>query len=189
MFSKKPNIKKLSDEEIVSLIVKSKKTDAFEELYTRYDNKVYAKCLSLSKDSDRAKDLTHDIFLKAFINLSKFKGESKFSTWLYSITFNFCMDHLRKNKTAREVDEIEEVDEHEDEKNENDLMQLKVEHLEETLDAISLDDKSILLMKYQDDHSIKEIMVILDLSESAVKMKIKRAKAKAVKVYKERFNF
>ncbi|MBL4592223.1 MAG: RNA polymerase sigma factor [Flavobacteriales bacterium] len=175
----------LSDDEIIDLIINQKQTDYFQHLYLRYSPVVYNKCIALANDKDIAKDLTHDIFLKVFLNLSKFKSKSKFSTWLYSITYNFCIDFLKKEqKQIEKVEEIIDITDEEDEDYEKQLLEIKVDKLQQVLDSISIEDKSILLMKYQDDYSIKEIQNILGLSESAVKMRIKRAKAKAVDTYK-----
>jgi DNA-directed RNA polymerase specialized sigma24 family protein len=91
LFSRKRK-EKLSNEELVKIIVASNSHDEFGILYDRYSEKVYHKYISFVKDLALAQDLTHDIFLKTFINLSKFNHKSKFSTWLYSITYNVCID-------------------------------------------------------------------------------------------------
>jgi len=70
----------------------------------------------------------------------------------------------------------------------NELLEMEVSRLKVVLEKVPIGDKAILLMKYQDDMPIKEIAATLDKSESAVKMKIKRAKHKAQKVYKEIFS-
>tara|TARA_B100000809_G_C15125228_1_gene525963 strand:- start:2251 stop:2817 length:567 start_codon:yes stop_codon:yes gene_type:complete len=185
LFKKPSKIEDLSDNEIIDLIISQKKTDYFQHLYLRYSPLVYNKCISLANDKDTAKDLTHDIFLKVFLNLSNFKGDSKFSTWLYSITYNFCIDFLNKErKQSERTDEIYDITDEEDEVYEKQLLEIKVDKLQQVLDSISIENKSILLMKYQDDCSIKEIQDILNVSESAVKMRIKRAKAKAIDAYK-----
>ena len=81
----------------MKIIVEKKRHDDFGILYDRYAEKVYHNCISFVKDVDLAQDLAHDVFLKTFLNLAKFEGKSKFSTWLYSLTYNFCIDYLRKN--------------------------------------------------------------------------------------------
>jgi len=188
LFRRKLKIEDLSDDEIIDLIINQKRTDYFHHLYLRYSFVVYNKCISLANDKNIAKDLTHDIFLKVFLNLSKFKGESKFSTWLYRITYNFCIDFLKREKKQTEkigeIEEIIDITNEEDEIYEKQLLEIKVDKLQQVLNSISIENKSILLMKYQDDCSIKEIQDILGLSESAVKMRIKRAKAKAIEAHK-----
>jgi len=169
--------------------VEKKRHDDFGILYDRYAEKVYHKCISFVKDIDLAQDLAHDVFLKTFLNLAKFHGKSKFSTWLYSLTYNFCIDYLRKNnKTMVNSDEVlVNIPDDDDEKNERELLSIASERLQDVLELIPADDKMILLMKYQDDLSVKEIQGALELSESAVKMRVKRAKAKAVEVYKLKY--
>ena len=74
------NINKLPDEDLVKAIVKTNNTLLFEILYDRYATLVYNKCFGFAKDSDEAKDLTQDVFLKLFVKLASFKEKSKFST-------------------------------------------------------------------------------------------------------------
>ena len=140
------------------------------------------------KSEARAQDAAQEIFVKVLLNLSKFSGKSKFSTWLYSITYNYCIDTIRKSKkdVGVLVDDINTYgDQVEDEIEDSELMETNVHRLKEILNAIPAGDKAILLMKYQDGFSIKEICSILEKSESAVKMKIKRAKEKFIKTYKK----
>ena len=88
----------LDDSELISKIIAKNDTHLFAILYDRYAEKVYGKCLSFSKSAEEAQDLTHDIFIKLFLKLRTFKGESKFSTWLYSFTYNFCLNYIQKSK-------------------------------------------------------------------------------------------
>ena len=182
--------KSISDEEAIELYLETQNTSYFNILYDRYSKKVFGKCYSLLKSEAKAEDAAQEIFVKVLLNLSKFSGKSKFSTWLYSITYNFCIDAIRKNKknVGVLVDDIgrygEEV---EDDIDDSEIMETNVMRLKEVLNIIPAGDKAILLMKYQDEFSIKEICNIIDKSESAVKMKIKRAKAKAQKLKHELF--
>lgn len=184
---------KLSDEELVKSIVSSNDTLLFEILYDRYSKMVYNKCRGFSKSDDEAEDLTQDIFLKLFVKLSTFKGKSKFSTWLYAFTYNHCVNYVNRN-TAKKIEKqsvdatyIEDSGYRIDD-SDNDINQLKVEKLKEALELISPEEKMILLLKYQDYLSIKELTNILDIGESAVKMRIKRAKEKLINVYNENEN-
>ena len=181
---------KLSDEELVKTIVSSNDTLLFEILYDRYAKMVYNKCIGFSKRDDEAEDLTQDIFLKLFVKLSTFKGKSKFSTWLYAFTYNHCVNYVNRN-TAKKI-EKQSVDAtniedsgYSIEDSDNDINQLKVEKLKEALELISPEEKMILLLKYQDYLTIKEIESVLGIGQSAVKMRIKRAKDKLTSVYTE----
>ena len=178
----------MTDEEAIELYLATQNANYFNILYDRYSTKVFGKCFSLLKSESRAQDAAQEIFVKVLLNLSKFSGKSKFSTWLYSITYNFCIDMIRKNKKniGVLVDDINAFgDEVVDEIDDSEILETNVIRLKEVLNKIPAGDKAILLMKYQDEFSIKDICGILDKSESAVKMKIKRAKEKFVKTYKE----
>ena len=127
--------------------------------------------------------------MKIFVNLSRFGEKSKFSTWVYSITYNYCIDHIRRNKKHKNIfsDEMEKAPDLAEEVPDEALLQMEVKKLKVVLEELPVGDKAVLLMKYQDEMSIKEIAEALDKSESAVKMKIKRAKAKAQKTRKDLF--
>lgn len=180
--------KSMTDEEAIELYLETQNSNYFNILYDRYSPKVFGKCFSLLKSEAKAQDAAQEIFVKVLLNLSKFSGKSKFSTWLYSITYNFCIDMIRKNKKSIGVlvDDINAFgDEVIDEIEDSEIMETNVIRLKVVLNKIPAGDKAILLMKYQDEFSIKDICGILNKSESAVKMKIKRAKEKFVKTYKE----
>lgn len=179
----------LSDEELVERVIKTQDTADYGVIYDRYSQKVFQKCISFVKDADVAKDLAHDIFIKCYVNLSKFNFESKFSTWLYRLTYNFCIDYLRKHNriiTSGE-EELVNISDDDSDLQEKQLLSLKAERLKEVLETIPTSDKAVLLMKFQDGLSLKEMMPILDCGESAVKMRIKRAKAKALETYRNLF--
>ena len=186
------NISKQSDEDLVEAIVKTNNTLLFETLYDRYAGLVYNKCFGFAKDGDEAKDLTQDVFLKLFVKLASFKGKSKFSTWLYAFTYNHCVNYVTRNtakkfeKQSVDYKDIENLSE--EEEDDNSFLSMKVDKLKLALELISPEEKMILLLKYQDFLTIKEIGSALDIGESAVKMRIKRAKDKLVIVYNEKQN-
>lgn len=178
---------KLSDIEAIQEYLRTKQPLYFNILYKKYSTKVYSKCLSLLRDEGLAKDATQDIFIKIFLNLAKFGAQSKFSTWVYSITYNYCIDIIRKKKKMRNIfsDEMENPPDIIEEVPDAELLAIEVSRLKVILDKIPVGDKMVLLMKYQDEMQIKEVAGVLGKTESAIKMKIKRAKHKAQLVYKE----
>ena len=184
------NAIKLSDEELVYKIVETNNTHLFSVLYDRYSSVVYNKCYGFSKSKEEAEDLTHDVFIRLFVKLRTFKGKSKFSTWLYSFTYNFCVNYVQRDKHKKNenktvvTDQIKE-EEVFDEIDDATLFELKAEKLAKAMSLIDPNDKMILMMKYQDDLSIKEISKGLEIGESAVKMRLKRAKEKVVNMYNE----
>lgn len=75
-----------------------KQTNRFTRLYSTYYQYVFSLCIKYTKNDAIAKDLTHDTFLKVHHHLGKFKRQSKYSTWIYRIAVNCCLDHLRNTK-------------------------------------------------------------------------------------------
>nr|WP_286465867.1 RNA polymerase sigma factor [Myroides sp. DF42-4-2] len=178
----------MTDEELVQFIIHNGNTSLFGIIYDRYGQKVYQKCLGFAESRDAAEDLTQDVFVKLYLNLKSFRGEAKFSTWLYSFTYNHCVNYS-KSILKRQRDNIELQEEAmyvstvDEEVSDEEIFSLTVEKLQEALGLIDPEDKIVLLMKYQDDKSIREIALLLELGESAVKMRLHRAKKKIVELY------
>jgi RNA polymerase sigma factor (sigma-70 family) len=178
--------RELSDSEIVREYLRTQNSSYFSMLYRKYSGKVYGKCISILKQEDEARDAVQDIFVKIMLNLGNFGEKSQFSTWIYSITYNFCIDVIRKKKKDKTLfsEDIERApDVAADEVPDQYLLEMDMKYLKQVLEELPTGDKMILLMKYQDDMSIKEIADILDKTESAIKMKIKRAKHKAQEIF------
>lgn len=174
--------KKLSDEELILEITQNGHSDLFGKLYDRYSKKVYRKCMGFAKDHDIAQDMVQDVFMKVFDQLPKFQGKSRFSTWLYTITYNFCVEYYRKNSKHSFTDINNQPDEIDETEEERALLTTRSNKLNKALHKISADDREILVMKYRDQVPIREIMDALDISESAVKMRLARARQRAKEV-------
>ncbi|TAI46782.1 RNA polymerase sigma factor [Flagellimonas allohymeniacidonis] len=178
----------LSDEQLVAQIVANNNPMLFGKLYDRYAKMVYNKCYGFAKSDDEAEDLTQDVFLQLFIKLKMFKGKSKFSTWLYSFTYNFCVNYVNRNKQRKMSDKSVPMENTEyklsEEVPDESLFEMKAKKLKKALDLITAEDKSILLLKYQDGASIKDLETLLEIGESAVKMRLKRAKERLMETYK-----
>ena len=176
----------LTDNELVQEIVKSNDSQLFAVLYDRHVAMVYNKCYGFASSKEEAQDLTHDVFIKLFIKLRTFKGTAKFSTWLYSFTYNFCVNYVTRNNYKKNEKNFEgEIpDSDEDDSDDASIFSMKSDMLKKALELIEPSEKMILLMKYQDDFSIKEISESLEIGESAVKMRLKRSKEKLISVYK-----
>jgi RNA polymerase sigma factor (sigma-70 family) len=176
----------MSDADIIKEYLRTQNATYFSILYRKYAGKVYGKCLSILRNEDEAKDAVQDIFVKIMLNLGNFGEKSQFSTWIYSITYNFCIDLIRKRKKEKTLfsDDIERVPDVAEEDVPDEFMrEMDIKYLKQVLEELSTGDRIILLMKYQDELSIKEIADTIDKTESAVKMKIKRAKHKAQELY------
>ena len=73
---------------------------AFEQLVSRYQNKIMAYVARMLNDHEEAEDVTQEVFIKAYRSLDSFRGASSFSTWLYRIATNLCIDRVRKRKRS-----------------------------------------------------------------------------------------
>lgn len=186
--SKEP-FEKVDDDILVYKIVETRNQHLFGILYDRYSDIIYNKCLSFVEDTEEAQDMTHDIFVKLFVKLNTYKANAKFSTWLYSFTYNFCVNHiqrkLKENRNSYSVSDELLENYKDDIIDDKEIFELKIEKLNQSLKLLEVEDKSILLMKYQDDFSIKEIADTLEIGESATKMRLNRAKNRLIKVYNE----
>ena len=181
-----------SDEELLRFITETGDASYFEMLYDRYAPFIYNKCFWFVNDEEEAKDLTQEIFIKIYLNLPKFKGNSKLSTWIYAITVHTSIKFVNKNKNKAIVlsEEIlhnyftENIDYNEI--SDAELLDINYEILQKIMNVLPIEDRMVLLMKYQYNLSINKIVQILNIKESAVKMRLSRAKKK-VKEIREKF--
>ena len=178
---------KLTDEALVKLIITSHDPLLFKVLYDRYVFTVFNKCLSFSKNNQEAEDICQDIFIKLLIKIKSFKGDSRFSTWMYSFTYNHCVNYYHRNKFKKYEKNILNIEQMYDEvpmqASHDDLELLRLKKLKTAMGLIPNEDKEILILKYQDFKSIKDLMELHNAGESAIKMRLKRAKEKLLGVY------
>lgn len=178
----------LTDQELIDKIIRDGENEAFEILHYRYFPKVRDKCNSFLKSKLLSEEFANDILSKVYEKLNGFKGQSTFSSWLYSITYNAVIDYLRRKKQLHYPNWNQEnllpeiIDE-----SDTDLQEISYENLLLVFEKIHPEEKALLLMKYQDSLSLKEIASSLAISEDAVKMRLKRARARAVYLYFQMF--
>lgn len=177
---------KQTDEDIVSKIIDPKTTnrrELQEVIYERYASKIYGKCLIILKEPELAKDLSHDTFIRLFTKISTFRGESPFGAWVSRVTYNSCLLYLRKKKLAtHDVLEDDFLDLGEDEKNQKIVLEARFEELESAIKTLKEVQRAILMMKYFDGYAVKDIASQLEMSESAVKMQLKRSRERIGKL-------
>ncbi|NIJ51064.1 RNA polymerase sigma factor [Dyadobacter arcticus] len=181
-----------SDEELARLFIESKDNRYFEQLYERYAFKVHQKCLFLTRDASKAEDVTHDVFLKLIFKMNTFKKDAKFSTWLFSITYNHCMDLMRTSKrrivTVHEAD-VDLIDDDFDIHKIFDLEEVDTTSLKVALKHLNLEEKAMIYLKYLDNRTIRDIADIFNVTESAMKMRLMRSREKLRKRYLETILF
>ena len=154
---------------------------AFEELVHAYKNKIYTLCYRLSGDAADAEDLLQDILLRLYLSIGSFDGRSAFSTWLYRVVYNHCLNALTRKKRSAGRDE-EMLTEPPDPRS---LPPQKDGRAQAALEQLSDEDRSLLVMKYSMELEIKEIAQVFHLSTSAVKMRLLRARELFKNTYRE----
>ncbi|MDO6813319.1 RNA polymerase sigma factor [Tenacibaculum soleae] len=164
-------------------------TNAFAFLVDKYKTMIFTLALKMVKSREEAEEISQDTFIKAFKNLSKFKGESKFSTWLYKIGYRTALDSLKKHKEKYSTDTIDEITFNKIKSTENILEGIERKERAEIINNCILrlpeDERTILWMFYFDELSLKEIIAITNFSEANVKVKLHRARKRLLSVIKQ----
>jgi RNA polymerase sigma-70 factor, ECF subfamily len=166
--------------------IKNGDQNAFAEIVELYKDKVFQLCFRMLGNRHEAEDIAQEAFLRAFVNIHSYDTKRKFSTWLYRIATNLSIDRIRKKKPDyyldAEVAGAEGLTMYSQVAAEVTLPEDEVESLElqETIqnEIIKLPDKyrSVIVLKYIDELSLKEISEILDLPVGTVKTRIHRGR-------------
>ena len=178
------NLEKSSDADLIVLIL-SDDSNALGELYSRYYQKVFQKCLTMIKDHDQAFDLAEESLMKAFDNLKGFRGGSSFSTWLYTITHRHCLEALRKQsrKNVQSSSNLEENDEPVSDFFETADLEEREATMFALINALPAEERNLLLLKYTQGETIESLQKSLEISSSAIKMRLMRTKEKLNQLY------
>lgn len=161
-------------------------TDSFESLYNQYVGKVYQKCLSFTKDPDTAQDFTQDIFIKVFDKLDTFSNRSSFSTWLYSVSHNHCLDQIKISKRFSTEALSDSISASMAEQDPTPSVEYRLQALEGVMKNLPAQEVAFLRLKYEQGLSIREIAQQHAITESTVKMRLKRTRDKLNALYHNR---
>lgn len=156
---------------------------AFDELVTRYHKRVSSLVYRYVEDRDLTLDLVQDIFLKIYTNIKKFKGESSFSTWLFRIAVNDCIDHKRRLKVRKETsyDQFAEqgfevLDERAQSMVEDRIVQrAERRQIRALIAQLAPDQKMVLVMRIYEDMTFEDIARVLGEPLSTVKSRLYKA--------------
>lgn len=157
-------------------------TQAFTFLVDAYKDYVFTIAYNIVKSKEDAEDIAQEAFIKAFKQLHSFKGDSKFSTWLYTITFRTAISAVRKVKL--EVTDIDAyvINNHSDEAL---VSQLKIlqkadqrHYIKKALKLLPKFDALVLTLYYLHENTTKEIETITGFSKSNIKVRMYRARKK-----------
>ncbi|MGC4036234.1 MAG: sigma-70 family RNA polymerase sigma factor [Chitinophagaceae bacterium] len=171
-----------SDIEIISRVLQGEH-QAYAELVNKYQNYVFTLTLRFIKTREDAEEVAQDIFVKAYRSLADFRGDSKFSTWLYTIVNTTCITFLRKKKLDVQSLDNEKVfitAENKDSGfNANQVEQKsKINMVNAAIGMLSHDDSEILTLFYKAEQSLEEIGRILGLETNTVKVRLHRARTR-----------
>jgi RNA polymerase sigma factor (sigma-70 family) len=163
---------------------------AFSQLVDKHKRMAYTLALRVVNNPEDAEEIAQDAFIKAYQSLSDFKGESKFSTWLYKIVFHVSISRLRKKQlnTVSMDDDLRNFDVSE---TDHMLTRLTIEEqnnlVRTAIDKLPEDERAMITLYYLNDNSVKEITGVTGDSESNVKIKLFRARKRLWELLKYRF--
>jgi len=172
----------LDDIAVIQLVLQGQQS-AYATLVTRYEGYVFTLVMRYVDNREVAEELAQDVFVKAYKYLADFKGNSKFSTWLYTIVNTTCLSHLRKKKEASVLLEEEKMIAISDAATVSHPADLLEQKYQKQLLATAMKqlpelDTQILTLYYQADQSVEDIGTIVGLSASNVKVRLFRARQK-----------
>ena len=157
------------------------KTEQYEYFLDRYGQQVFVLVDRIVSCQEDAEELTQDVFLKAFQQLSSFKAESSFSTWIYRIATNLAISAVRKkrNDVLRLDDSVfanlsdTQVDEALEDESEE-----QMERLQQAMNQLEADERALITLYYLEEKPLAEVAFILGLTEGNAKVKLHRIRKK-----------
>ena len=170
-------MKHLSDQELMRVVQAGDYSPA-SEIYDRYSGRIYNFAFRFLKNAEAAEDATQEVFVKMLKYANQFHGDAKLSTWLFSITANWCRDYLRKadNKPKDSDDVLLTLPASAEYSPERDLERREDEHrVRNALSALTPEQREAILLSRYQGLSYAEIAQIAGCSEGAVKTRVFRA--------------
>lgn len=187
------------EEDILIAKIQNGDTASFEKLVLENQTKVYNLALRMVGNQEDAYDMSQEAFIKAYNSLALFRGESRFSVWLYRLTTNVCLDFLRSQGRKHhdsltymsEEDDDKELEIPDDRFSPETLAEKKElrEAVNRGLMSLPKDYRSILLLREIDGLSYEEIAQALSLEEGTVKSRIFRARKRLCAILTADGNF
>lgn len=173
----------------INLIIEGN-SNAFSILVDRYKDLVFSLALKMVKNREEAEEVAQDTFVKVFKSLNQFKGDSKFSTWIYKVAYNTCLDRLKKNKREQPVISIDEFNSNQIKSLDNALDAMeddeRAKGIQDCIKLLPSDDAFLLTLFYFEEQSLDEIAKIMGLTPNNVKVKLFRSRKKLTTILKER---
>lgn len=177
-----------TDDYYIELTLKGN-ANAFSFLIEKYKDMVFTLAVKMVKTREEAEEVSQDAFIKAYKYLPKFKGDSKFSTWLYKIAYNTSLDAIKKKSNQQNNVAIDEITVNYISSVETILDGIEKKEratvINNCLQQLPEDERAILLFFYFKELSLKEIVEVTSMSEANVKVKLHRARKKLLSIVKK----
>lgn len=169
-----------SDEELINecLLQKGHSFTAFKTLVDRYENQAFRTALFYVRNAESAEEMTQESFLSVYNNLHRLENKANFKAWLMRIVKNQCLDYLRLQKKVQLTHITSDLENLPDEVDSYENLDALIQSIQE-LDPENLE---VLTMYYFSELSVKEMAEELGIGESAVKMRLMRAREKLEKM-------
>ncbi|TVZ09102.1 RNA polymerase sigma-70 factor (ECF subfamily) [Cellulophaga sp. RHA_52] len=165
---------------------------AYTFLVNKYKDMVFTLAVRMLRNNEEAEEVAQDAFVKAYAKLNKFKGDSKFSTWLYKVVYNTSLDKLKKLKKNALVVPIENVTERSLHTIDNALEQMQNKErtvaIQQCIALLSADERALLTLFYFDEMSLKEIAEVTATSVNNLKVKLFRSRKKLAAIIETRIS-
>lgn len=162
---------------------------AFEELYHRYQPYVYNIVNGIVQNADDARDVTQDVFLHVYDSLSRFRGGSAFSTWLYRVAVNAAITHVRKKKRHPQIplEALREFRADIDAEPEQQATRAETQQaVQEMLAQLPEQQRAALILRYFQELSLEEMAEVMNCSVAAVKVRLHRARNSFRRLFEKR---
>lgn len=173
------------DEHFIYKVIQGE-NDAYAVLVDRYKHMVYSLALKIVKNREDAEEIGQDTFLKAYNALNEFKGQSKFSTWLYKIAYYRSLDYLKKNKRRVDTTKIDISEEYNIASMDDalDLMDVKerAEIIKHAIQELAVDDAVLITLYYFETLSMAEISKVMEIPPNTIKVRLFRARKRLAKI-------
>ena len=181
-----------NEKELIRKILKGEK-ELFSLFIREYENQIYSLCVSIVKNREEAIDLVQDTFYLAFKNLSSFKGNSKFSTWLYRIAYNLSISRVRRKNNFLSLDGVYEDGKELDIEDETSDIWLSIDEeeikmmIEEGMKKLKPWERAIIELRDIKNLSYDEIAEVLGIPMGTVKSRLNRARNHLRKIIEREF--
>ncbi len=173
----------------INLIIEGN-TKTFSVLVDRYKDLVFSLALKMLKNKEEAEEVAQDTFIKVYKSLTQFKGDSKFSTWIYKVAYNTCLDRLKKYKREQQVVSIDEFNTNQIKSLDNALDAMenmeRNQAIQDCIQQLPAEDAFLLTLFYFEEQSLEEISKVMGLTSNNVKVKLYRSRKKLTSILKEK---